>query len=94
MTNLLQSRRFWTAVVGAVATLLIYFVGKYFASGLEDVQMVLNVLLPIVLVLIAAYTVDDVTSVWARSQVDMKQIELATIQNQVQLETLRAAQSK
>lgn len=94
MPNLLKSRRFVTAVVAAVVTLLLYFVGKYFSAGLEDLQMVINTIMPLALILIAAYMVGDVTNTWARSQVEMKQIELATIQNQVQIEQLRAAQSK
>lgn len=94
MNNLLKSRRFWTAVVGAIATLTIYFVGRYAAAGLEDVQMVLNVLLPIILVLIGAYTVDDLVATWTAAQVEIRQAELATLQQQVRLETMRSQSAK
>ena len=56
MNELFKSKEFWTGVVGAIATLAVYFVGKYFAAGLEDLQTVLNVLMPIVLLLIGAST--------------------------------------
>lgn len=84
MNQLLKSRRFWTAVIGAVVTLTVYFVSKYAFAALEDVQMVLNVLLPIVLVLIAAYTVDDVTNTWTQGQIEIEQMRLNGVQAQVE----------
>ena len=94
MNQLLQSRRFVTALLASIVTLVLYFVGKYALGALEDVQMVLNVLMPLALALIAAYTIDDVVAIHSRAQVEIKQAELATVQTQVQLETMRAEQSK
>lgn len=92
MPNLLKSRRFVTAVLAAVVTLLLYFIGKYLPAGLEDLQMVLNTIMPLALILIAAYTVDDITNTWARAQVDIEQVRLAAIQHQVRLEVMRQSQ--
>lgn len=85
MSGLLKSRRFWVGVFGAVATLLVYFIGKYALGALEDVQMLLNVLTPIILVIIAAYTIDDVTNTWTRANVEIAQAQLQMVQYQVRL---------
>lgn len=90
MNDLLKSRQFWTAIVGAVATLTVFFVGKYAFAALEDVQTVLNVLLPIVLVMIAAYTVDDVAKTNARAQVVVEEMRLQSLQTQVRLAAMEA----
>lgn len=94
MNELLKSRRFVTALLASVVTLVLYFVGKYALGALEDVQMVLNVLMPLALALIAAYTIDDIATIHSRAQVEIKQAELATIQQQVRLETLRSQSAK
>lgn len=92
MPNLLKSRRFVTAVLAAAVSLVLYFVGKYFATGLEDVQMVINTIMPLALILIAAYTIDDVTLTWANSRVEIEQLNLTRVQAQV--DALQAKQGQ
>lgn len=71
--SLLQSRRFLTLVVYTVISVALYFVGKYFQVAAEDVKFLIAALLPIVLALIAAYTVDDMQA--ARLEQTRLQVE-------------------
>ena len=54
-----SSRRFWTMLLSIIVGLVLYFVGKYFAAALPNVQFVINLIVPLAIVLIAAFTVDD-----------------------------------
>lgn len=71
--SLLQSRRFLTLVVYTAISVVLYFVGKYFQVAAEDVKFLIAALLPIVLALIAAYTVDDMQA--ARLEQTRLQVE-------------------
>lgn len=84
-TNIFKSRTFWTAVIGGVVTLALYFVAKYFAAGLEDLQTVLNVALPIVLILIAKYTIDDAVKIHTQGQIKVEELRLQRVQAEVRL---------
>lgn len=90
MNDIWRSKEFWTGVVGGIATLAVYFVGKYFAAGLEDLQVVLNVMMPIILLLIGAYTAQSMTRTWAAAQVEVEQLKLANMQMQMRVESMRA----
>ena len=58
---LFQSRRFWTVIVDVVISLVTFFVAKYAAPALvEDVKFVIVTMQPIFILLIAAYTHEDV----------------------------------
>lgn len=75
---LLQSRRFWTLLLDAVLSITIYFVGKYFSVALDDVKFLIVTLQPIALILIAAYTVEDVHQASLANQLLAHQSTLAT----------------
>lgn len=90
MNDIWKSKELWTGIVGAIATLALYFTAKYFSAGLEDVQMVINVLLPIILVLIGAYTVETVAKVNAAANVRIEEMRLQSLQTQVRLAAMEA----
>ena len=75
--NLLASRRFWTLLLSIVVGLILYFAGKYFASALPDVEFVINLITPLAIVLIAAYTVDDALEQVLTTQREMHAASLA-----------------
>ncbi len=54
-----NSRRFWTLVFSSAVTLLTYFGGKYAGARAEDINQILLVTTPIAMLLIVAYTIDD-----------------------------------
>ena len=62
MTPLFSSRRFWLLILDVVASLLIFFVGKYAAVAIEDVKFLIGLLQPVFIMVIGAYTVDDVNT--------------------------------
>ena len=70
--GLLASRRFWVLVVDTVISLLLYFVGKYAGAAMEDVKFLILALQPIALLLIAAWTVDDMHAASLAAQVDIQ----------------------
>lgn len=89
MTDLLKSRQFWVAVVGAIVTLTGYFIAKYAFAALEDFQTVINVLMPIILALIAVYTIESAVVIISQAQVDINTANL-NAQMQMHMETLNA----
>ena len=57
---LLRSRKFLVAVLDVVASLILFFVGKYaFPSAFEDVQFAVVGLQPLALFLIGAIAYED-----------------------------------
>ena len=56
--GLFESRRFWTMLIYAGVSIVLYFVGKYAGAAEDDVKFLIAALLPIALALVAAYTVD------------------------------------
>lgn len=66
-----QSRRFWTMVISIVVALVLYFVGKYAGAYIEDVRFVIDLITPLALMLIAAFTIDDIATAWTRAQITM-----------------------
>ena len=59
---LFESRRFVTALADVVFSTILFFVGKYAVpSAIEDVKFVIVALQPVIALLIAAFTVTDVT---------------------------------
>lgn len=59
MARLLKSAKFWTAVIGAVFTLAMYFVGKYAPGAAEDVKVVIWSVDALLGIVIAAWCVED-----------------------------------
>lgn len=94
MNDIWKSKELWTGIVGAVATLLVFFVGKYAASSLEDVQIVLNTLLPIVLFLIGGYTAQSIVKMNNENSVRIEEMRLASLQLQVRLAAMDAGVEK
>ena len=72
-----SSRRFWTMLLSIIVGLVLYFVGKYFAAALPDVQFVINLIVPLAIVLIAAFTVDDAIEQIMTTQREMHEASLA-----------------
>ena len=66
-----QSRRFWTMVISVVAALVLYFVGKYAGDYVPDVRFVIDLITPLALMLIAAFTIDDIANAWTAAQIEM-----------------------
>lgn len=56
---LLKSRRFWLAVVDAVVSLVLLAVGIQWPQYAEAARKLIDVLLPLVILLITALTIDD-----------------------------------
>ena len=92
MNDVFRTKEFWTAVVGAVATLALYFTAKYFAAGLEDLQVILNVMLPIVLAMIGAYTVQNVARVYQATQIEIEHLRFQALQTQLRLAAMEPQQ--
>lgn len=61
--NPLKSRRFWTLLIDVIVSTITFIVGLYFDPKTQDIiKFVIVTYQPIVALLIAAYTVDDVTT--------------------------------
>lgn len=71
---LAQSRRFWTLVLDVVISLALYFVAKYFGAGLDDVRFLIVTLQPIAILLIAAFTVDDMHAASLDAQIQISRL--------------------
>ena len=71
--NLFASRRFWTLLIDVLVSLVIYFGGKYAGAYMDDIRFLIVALQPVALLLIAAYTVDDMTA--ARVEMTRMQID-------------------
>jgi hypothetical protein len=67
MTPIWKSRQFWTAIVDAVVSLILFFVGQYYPASLEAVKFVIAALQPVVAILIIAFTVEGVALIKAES---------------------------
>lgn len=71
MNNLIKSRRFWTAVIDMVVSIALFAVGKYSPSDLDMTKFLIAAIQPVVLVIIAAYTVEDVHNIIAAKEMDI-----------------------
>jgi hypothetical protein len=60
---ILHSRRFWTAVVDMIVSLALYFVSQFYPSSAEMVKFTIVAIQPVVVILIAAFTTEDVASI-------------------------------
>lgn len=74
--GLLQSRRFITLMVDALLSIVLYFVGKYFSIALDDVKFLILILQPIALLVIAAYTVNDLAAQWSTHLLEVHEATL------------------
>ena len=60
MPNLFKSRKFMTAIVDLVASVILYFVGKYAVPAIaEDVVFMIGVMQPVFLLVIAGIAYED-----------------------------------
>jgi len=66
-------------VISIIVALVLYFAGKYFGDYLPDVQFVVNLIVPLALMVIAAYTIDDAVT------------QVMETQRELHLETLAQA---
>src|SRR5581483_4193730 len=67
---LLQSRKFLLAVLDAVVTLTLYFVGQYAPAVLPDAKFLIVTLQPVILIVIGAYAYEDAQIKSALAAVD------------------------
>lgn len=82
LTQLLQSRRALTALVDLVVSVVLYFGGKYFAADLDTIKFMIGVFQVPALMVIAAYTVNDMHSNALDTQLEMHK---ASLDNQLTL---------
>lgn len=60
MNRLLQSAKFWTAIVDVVVSAVLFFVGKYASpSVFEDIQFVIVTIQPVFIIVIGAWAYED-----------------------------------
>jgi hypothetical protein len=63
---LLKSRKFWIMTVDAVSSLVLYFATRYLApKAVEDIRTLIITLQPIILLVVASITVQNVASLRA-----------------------------
>jgi hypothetical protein len=59
MSGLFESRRFWLALLDVVVSSVTYFGAKYLGPAVfEDIKFLIAAFQPVILLVIAAYTVD------------------------------------
>ena len=58
--DLLHSKKFWLAVLDAVTSAALFFVGKYYGAALDDLKFIILILQPIAIVLIGSIAAKDV----------------------------------
>lgn len=63
--NILHSRAFWTAVLDAVISLVVLAIGLQWPAYLDLSRQIIVTIQPVLAMLIAAFTIDDTTKVWA-----------------------------
>jgi hypothetical protein len=56
---LFQSRKFWLLILDTVISLVLFFVGKYWSGGVEDVKFIVLALQPVFVTLIYAIAKED-----------------------------------
>lgn len=77
MKTLLKSRSFWTVVLDFVFSVILYFIGKYLGeSGASDVRFLIGALQPVALVLVAAFTADDIEERKAQTEIAIAKMDL------------------
>lgn len=60
LEGILRSRKFWTLILDAVISTVLFFVTKYVnPAAVEDVKYLIAAWQPIILLIIAAWTVED-----------------------------------
>ena len=60
--SILKSRRFWTAVMDMVISLVLYFVSTFYPSQADMIKFVIGAIQPVAVILIAAFTAEDVAA--------------------------------
>lgn len=70
--NILKSRAFWTAVADAVFSLIVLAIGLARPELKELTIQIVGLVQPIVMLLIAAFTVEGTVRLWA--EVKMKEL--------------------
>jgi hypothetical protein len=65
MKALLKSRKFLLLCLDAGLTLLLYFVGKYFAIAIEDIKLMILVLQPVFVMIIGSIAYEDAAAMAA-----------------------------
>jgi branched-subunit amino acid permease len=70
-TPLLKSRRFWTAVLDAVVSLVSVVVSLQFSPEVQKLVLtIVATLQPVFMIVIAAFTVDDIVERLAQARVE------------------------
>jgi len=67
-----KSRKFWLTVVDLVVSLSTYFVAKYVdPNSAKDILFLLAACQPVVIALIASYTIQNVAGIRAKADIAM-----------------------
>lgn len=74
--GLLSSRAFLLAVLDAVISLILYFTAKYAGVALDDVKLLILTLQPILIAVIASYTVNDLGLMQQATQLKIHEMTL------------------
>jgi cation transport ATPase len=73
--GLLRSRKVWVALLDAIASTALYFVGKYAGASLEDLRFVISIYQPILGLVIIGIFVEDTAKMQAHSKMQVARTE-------------------
>lgn len=73
--GLLHSRKFWLAILDAVVSTALYFVGKYAGAHVDDLRFIIAVYQPVIGLVIVAITVEDTAKTQAKARVDVAEAQ-------------------
>lgn len=62
---ILKSRAFWTAIVDAIISIGLVIIGIQWPAYKDLATQIIGFIQPVILLLIAAFTVDDTVKTWA-----------------------------
>ena len=60
---ILQSRRFWTAVMDMIVSIVLYFISTFYPTQADMIKFLIGAIQPVAVILIAAFTAEDVASI-------------------------------
>jgi hypothetical protein len=71
MSSIFKSRKFWIMVCDTVVSLVTYFVGRYLnPESVKDILFLIGALQPVILLVIASITVQNVAGIKAQADIE------------------------
>jgi hypothetical protein len=71
MSSIFKSRKFWIMVCDTVVSLVTYFVGRYLnPASVKDILFLIGALQPVILLVIASITVQNVAGIKAQADIE------------------------